>query len=171
MNIITDLADRIAAGTSEKTLTREEEEALAKQERIKFHRRSVRCGPVKFREPTSGQIRRARHRDLRSMTKKARKHQISNYFAQRREAASLRHRLQAVGILEYSSPEFFVPEQAAHASALWLVGHFGDKVAIMEQGLTVPIVEIAFLNALNRYEELSGLPKSDELPDDYEVSA
>lgn len=166
MNIFSNLPGlKLSEGTE---LTDEERAAEEKRDRIKFHRESVRNGPVKFSHTTTGQLRRARQRAMTAMQRKGYRRQVRAHFANLREASILRAKLQGVGLLD-SYVE--IPEASGHKAALWIIAKFGDRQAITEQGLTVDIVEVAFLNALNRWEELSGLQKSDELPDDYSVTA
>lgn len=170
MNILSDLADRLTGDSADDApeLTPEEVEAQEKKDRIAFHRAHVRNGPVKFGHTTTGQARRARQRAVASLQKKTFRKQVRAFLTSQREAMVLRGQLQAIGLIDSHAE---VSEYGGHRAALWIIGKFGNLEAIQEQGLTVDLVEVAFLNALNRYETLTGQPVSEDLPEDYAVTA
>lgn len=129
----------------------EVDEAQAKRERIAFHRDHVRNGPVKFPHVTSGQIRRAKARDLASRAKKARRKQVQNYFAAQREYATLRGHLQAVGVLPYALRKGKISEVSLLRSARWIVQNFGS-VELSES----EILKDAIQKAYDRFCVLTG---------------
>lgn len=156
---------------SDDDLSDEEREAQAKKDRIKFHRESVRNGPVKFKSVTSGMIRRAQARDLARRTKKVRRTQVQNYVATQRFGASVRGHLQHAGILPFINRE--VDPQQQVISAAWLVQRFGVNVEV--DGVETDEVSFAYhdvLNALSAalkfHGQVVGQPDL-RVPDDYVV--
>lgn len=128
-----------------------------KAERIKFHRLSVRNGPVKMSGPTSGQIRRERVRALARQTKRARRNQISSHFAALREIAVLRAHLQSAGILAYST-DYRPAGGDVLAAITWIIARFADDKVADEQGrvtITEAVVRESLQAALNRYQHLT----------------
>jgi hypothetical protein len=137
------------------------DEAEAKKARIKFHRTSVRNGPVKYKEPTSGQIRRERERFVKSKTRKARKAQVRRYFEDRAEAATILGHLQAAGVIAYGNPEHRATPKQARDSVIWITQRFADDSIADEDGnveVTELVVVNALTSALNRYQGFHGLP-------------
>lgn len=137
------------------------DEAEAKKARIKFHRTSVRNGPVKYKEPTSGQLRRERERALKGMTRKARKAQVRAYFEAQQEAATLRGHLQAAGVVAYGNPDHLATPKQARDSIVWLTQRFADDSIADENGavvVTEALVVNALTSALNRLQSINGLP-------------
>lgn len=131
-------------------------------ERIKFHRTSVRNGPVKFRPPTSGQIRREKVRALARQTKKARRNQVRAHFAQREETAILRGHLQAVGIILYRG-DHQPGAGDVIASMTWIIRRFADAGRADATGgvvVTEEVVRESLQAALNRYQYLTGRPQT-----------
>ena len=150
----------LGEGKADRDLTPEEieeAEAQAKRDRIAFHRDHVRNGPAKFKQMTTGQERRARHRSLDSMTRKGRRRQIRQYHADMREAATLRGHLQAAGVVRYAS-EFHAPDFAIMRSIIWIVRHFaeGDENGRIE--VTHEVVIDAIEKAWQRWCRLTGQP-------------
>lgn len=135
------------------------DEAAEKRERIKFHRQSVRNGPVNFRTPTNGQLRRAAKRDLARETKKARRRQVRKHFDERYEQAVLRAHLQHAGVLAYDSGREVDGEQAV-ASITWLVQHFADAPEGQSVEVTGEVVAQSLQSALNHWQTILGLEKT-----------
>lgn len=136
-------------------------EVESKKERIEFHRRSVRNGPVSFKTPTSGQVKRFKERALARETKTARRRQLRKYHAEQREAMAIRGNLQAAGVISYSSHDFGVKSEAIVRAFTWIVENFVDPKHIDKDGnveLTHEVVAQALTSALNRYQALVGLP-------------
>ena len=139
------------------------EDIEAKKARIQFHREHVRNGPVKFNPPTSGQLRRAKKRALGGETRKARRRQIRVYFADQREGAVIRAKLQAVGLLSYVDRSRKLDPRIGYEATVWLVQRFASDDLADEQGrveVTEQVVRDAFQSALNRWESIVGLPTS-----------
>lgn len=135
----------------------ETNEVESKKARIQFHRDRVRNGPVNFKEPTSGQIRRAAKRELDGRTRKARRAQVRGYFAARREASTLLGHLQAAGVIAYAS-HFKPSPEAILSSFTWLVSHFAEGEPGVAIEVTREVVVDALTAALNRYQALNGQP-------------
>jgi len=132
-----------------------------KAERIAFHRRYVRNGPVKSGGPTNGQIRRERHRALARKTKRARRNQIQAHFANKREIAVLRAHLQAAGIILYVNEDFRPAPGDVLAAFAWIISHFADDKAVDADGRIVVTREVVIQSlqaALNRFQYLRGEP-------------
>lgn len=128
-----------------------------KAERIAFHRDRVHNGPVKFSAPTSGQIRRAQHRDLARKTKKARRRQVNAHFGAMQEIAILRGHLQAVGIILYRSHHKPGAGDVIN-SMTWIIRRFADAKRADETGgvvVTEDVVRESLQAALNRYQHLT----------------
>jgi hypothetical protein len=139
-----------------------------KAERIEFHRNKVRNGPAKFSEPTSGQIRRERHRALARQTKRARRNQIKSHFASKREIAVLRGHLQAAGLILYRT-DYRPGAGDVTASFIWIISHFADDKLSDELGrieITEGVVRSSLQAALNRYQHLTGRPVT-KISEDY----
>lgn len=144
-------------------------EEEARKQRIQFHRDKVRNGPVKFSSPTNGQVRRAEKRFLAGRTRAARRNQVRSYFLTQKQAAILRGQLQAAGVVEYHSPDFFARPEQSLRSVVWLVERFADDSNADEFGQIVldePTVRQALQSALNRYQGFVGEPIT-TLPEDY----
>lgn len=140
-------------------------DAVAKKDRIEFHRRSVRNGPVSFKVPTQGQLRRAEKRRSERMLKKARRDQVRAYFANQREAAALRGNLQAVGVLSFNARSHAkITTAKADVALRWLVINYlpGGELP------TNPI-QASMLNALHRWQTLVGLPHTSLQEATYDV--
>jgi hypothetical protein len=135
------------------------DEAQAKKDRIEFHRRSVRNGPVSYRTPTNGQIKRERKRALARETKKARRRQVRQHLANQREAATIAAHLRGAGILAYSQESFTTDPQRARRSIIWIVARFAeapqDGTGRVE--VTEAVVRQSLTAALNRWQSLVGL--------------
>lgn len=132
-----------------------------KAERIAFHRQKVRNGPVKFSAPSTGQLRRERHRALNRQTKNARRRQIQAHFANKRETAVLRAHLQAAGIVLYANPDFRPAPGDVIAAFTWIISHFADEKATDSTGrivVTRDVVIQSLQAALNRFQHLRGEP-------------
>ena len=144
-----------------------EAEAEAKRRRIKFHRESVRNGPVKFKTVTNGQVRRMKARALKSHSRKVYRQQVRQYLANQREAAILRGQLQAAGVVSYAIPSRKLTPKAAHDAIVWIIERYAssDESGVVE--VTQEVVVDALLAALNRFETLTGLPSSRALSPAY----
>lgn len=100
-----------------------------KAERIAFHRQKVRNGPVKFKEMTSGQIRRAEQRQAKRRQKKAYRAEVRNHLEKQQLASRVRGHLQRAGYLPYhDGHEAGVREQIV--STQWIVQRFGQEVEV-----------------------------------------
>lgn len=137
-------------------LTPEEIELEDKKARIQFHREKVRNGPAKFSSPTSGQIRRAKDRDIKSGMKKTRRRQVRAFLAAQAEAATIRGHLQAASVLAYGNPLHMATPTQARASVIWLTERFAEAEG--EIVVTTELVVDALTAALNRYQTLTGQP-------------
>lgn len=146
------------------------EETQEKRDRIAFHRDHVRNGPVKFNQPTNGQLRRAKVRELRRNSKKARRAQVRDYFAAQREGATIRGHLEAVGVMQeiFDRPSWELNIFSAYRSSVWLVRHFAPVDAGTNVEVTEDVVRQSFRAALNRWQVIVGLPAT-ELPESYEL--
>lgn len=150
------------------------DEALeAKKARIQFHRDHVRNGPAKFSPPTSGQVRRAEKRAMDRKLKNAHRKQVRAYFAARREGATLRGHLDSVGVLTalLDLPPRALNPHSAYVSTVWLIRHFADQSQADERGavqVSEELVRDSFRSALNRWQQIVGMPASD-LPEGYEL--
>lgn len=174
MNILDNIRSVIKGERTDDELTAEELELQAKKDRIEFHRRSVRNGPVNFKTPTNGQVRRAERRAMQRRIKANQRKQVRTYFANQREGAVLRAHLDSVGVLPLllDCPRPTPPNPvSAYNSTIWLIKHFADRSQVDEQG-RVPVTEKsvreAFRVALNRWQKIVGLPPT-ELPEGYEL--
>lgn len=139
-----------------------------KKERIKFHRERVRNGPVKFTTLTSGQIRRAKRRELDRRMKKARRAQVRAYRRDLAEAARIRAMLQAAGVIPYvDSSRRAAPGDAANA-IVWILRRFGkpDESGVLE--VTREVVMDSLTRALQTWQQVTGQPKT-QLSEDYEL--
>lgn len=145
-------------------------EVAAKKERIDFHRRSVRNGPVAFKTVTNGQLRRAKVRELRRNAKRARRAQVRDYFAAQREGATIRGHLESVGLMQeiFDRPAWEINIFSAYRSSLWLIKHFAPVEAGTNVEVTEDLVRSSFRAALNRWQVIVGLPATD-LPTSYEL--
>lgn len=152
--------------------TEEVDEAQAKRDRIEFHRTKVRNGPVKFREATSGQVRRFNARLTASMQRKGYRRQVRTHLSNQREGMVLRGMLQAAGALPYFAEVGYRPGAdgvAALKSITWIVARFADDRHADENGrieVTEPVVMEALTSALNRWQDINGLGRT-ELPEGY----
>lgn len=142
-------------------------EIQAKADRVKFHRESVRNGPVNFKTLSSGQLRRAAVRATKSEQRKARRKQVRGYFANEREAATLRGHLQHVGIVPFVSDNITISYDAAEASLAWLCARYvrTTKQPIVNEGDLVKVLT----SALNRYQRLTGAQVT-PLPSSYQLA-
>lgn len=145
----------------------EEDPAQAKKDRIAFHRTSVRNGPANFKTVTTGQRRRAMVRATQSMQRKGYRSQVKAYFAAQREAASLRHRLQAVGLLPYRA-EVNLPQYRVFRASVDLIQAFAEAQPGEQVEVTEAVVRQAFETALNRYLKLVGQQPT-TLPEEYDL--
>jgi hypothetical protein len=156
-------------GLRDKQTDDEPTELESKRDRIKFHREKVRNGPVKFREPSSGQVRRFQARSLKSMQRKGYRRQVKGHLAAQREGMILRGMLQSTGVLDYVLPISHLRPEAALAGITWIVERFADDRAADENGrieVTEDVVRQSLQSALNRWQAIVGLPPT-ELSDDY----
>lgn len=136
----------------------EKTEDELKAERIKFHRRAVRNGPVKFSSPTTGQLRRQRHRDLKAAQRKQVKQARKQHFEARRELAALRGYLQAAGMLPYADCHE-VDHDTRYRALNWIVGNFADEIQTDDDGVvTTETLEGAQYAAWRRFLDLGGVP-------------
>lgn len=157
-----------------KTQSVEEEdaEAQAKRDRIDFHRKNVRNGPVKFKSPSSGQLRRAHDRSIQRNIQKTREAQVRRFFGDQRLAAVARGKLHTVGIgfADASGRPYLVgiehrTKQQVDA-ARWLIEHFahaqvGDTIEISDN-----VILTSFSTALAHCQVRAGLPTTG-LPEGY----
>lgn len=139
-------------------------ELEAKKDRIEFHRRSVRNGPISFKTPTQGQLRRAGRRGTARMAKKSRRAQVKSYFAAQREAAVLRGNLQAVGVLAFSRSHAKIDPVKAERSIRWFVVNY-----LPAGELPTNPIQASMLNALHRWQDLVGLPHTSLQEATYDV--
>lgn len=131
MNPISNLLDfRSNHDDEERVLTAEEKSEIAaeeKRERIEWHRRNVRNGPAKFGVITAGRqksrFRRRQEADARKATLKHRRAWIRN----RHYVAILRGQLQALGVVEYTTPDHKATSAAVASAATWVVREFGQR--------------------------------------------
>lgn len=143
--------------SSDATEAREADELQAKKERIEFHQKHVRNGPVKGRPATNGQIRRQRIRDARRMSRKGYEKQVQAFFASQHEIALLRVHLQRVGVLPWGSETTVSTPEQIERSIVWLLKNFHEGDIVIEGDVTVA-VESAIQQAYDRYAALTGLP-------------
>lgn len=153
--------------SDEDTRSPEEIAKQEKQDRIDFHRSSVRNGPVSYKSPSNGQIRRAKAREIKRNMRKTRSRQISSYFASVREEAVLRGHLQAVGLVGYSTRSYKPTPLQVRESAIALIKQFADaQGAVVE--VTEEVVLDSFRSALSRWANLNG--RSDiRIPEGYSI--
>lgn len=134
MNIMSRLANVLTgkpADAEEVELSPEEQAAEEKAARIKFHREEVRNGPVKFRQVTNGQVRRAQARAQRREIQRNFKREVRSYFERQRFAATVRSHLQIVGVIPfYDRHEAPLHDQIV--STGWLLQRFGVEVVTDE---------------------------------------
>ena len=162
-----DLLSKLPFLKSEKEEETPLTDAEAKAERIKFHRTQVRNGPTNFRVVTNGQQKRARVRELNRRSRKARRAQIRQHFADLREAATLRGHLQAVGIAPYAVATTTLTAEGALRGIVWIVERFADDSLVDENGqvqVTEEVVRQSLTSALNRWQHLVGLPPTELSP-------
>lgn len=127
MNIFSKLSRQ--SEVEETDLTADEIRAAAKAERIEFHARSVRNGPVKFNAPTAGQQRRAEKRALKTKSRKAFRSEVQNFHEKQRVAMITRGQLQAAGALSYIDGHE-APEAQQISATAWIVQRYGTEVTI-----------------------------------------
>lgn len=110
-------------------LSKEEQaEVLAeeKKQRVKFHRDSVRNGPVKWSHVTTGQQRRRAARDKAALQRKANKRHRRDFFRGQLHLATLRGQLQAIGAVSYAT-DYKPSVKQRIAAGQWLLGAFGER--------------------------------------------
>lgn len=163
MNFLGNLIPSLRA--DEDTRSPEEIEAQEKQDRIDYHRSQVRNGPVSYKTPTNGQLRRHKARGIKSRMKKTRRRQISAFFASQYEAGLLRSHLQSVGLVAYATRGYRPSPNQVYHSAIWLVKRFADAEGSQVE-VTEEVVRDAFQSALSRWASLVGL-NDVRLPEDY----
>lgn len=129
------------------TLTEEE----AKKERIAFHRAKVRNGPIDYKYPTNGQLRRLEERRRERKAKVARRRQVRAFFKSEREAAVLRGHLQAAGVLPYSSSKVKRDPLTITNSVEWLIQRFSTRTGLLSE----KEITDALTAALNRWQHLT----------------
>lgn len=151
----------------------EELRAADKAERIKFHREKVRNGPVNWKIPTNGQIRRAERRAAEAHTRKAFKGEVRSYFERQRVASFLRPHLQNVGLIAfYDGHE--APKFDQIVSTAWIVQRYGVEVTVDGVGTghvsfkKGDIID-ALKNAARFYQSATGLII--QIPADFEPAA
>lgn len=144
----------------------EKTQEQAKADRIKFHRERVRNGPVKYNDPTTGQVRRARQRQQQAVSGRSRRMQILNHFETRRLAATVRGQLQASGTLPYKYGGVIHPVTQVKAT-VWLVQRFGVEAEDGSASLDRSDVENALTAALRFYGQVMNSPDL-SLPDGFE---
>ena len=148
----------------EDELTRDQIAEREKQERIDFHRRSVRNGPTRLRHVTSGMVRRAQARDIKRRTKKTRQAQVRNYLQTQRLAAVTRGHLQFAGILPFYLEDRDLDLLQQARSAVWLVQHFSED----EVSYAYADVKATLERALQFYGQAVGQTHL-RLPADYVI--
>lgn len=139
----------------------------AKKQRIQFHRDHVRNGPSNFKATTSGQQKRAHVRSLNRRTRKARRAQVRQHFADLREASVIRGHLQAAGIAPYALTSTWIDPELALRSVIWIVQRFADDSLVNAEGqveVTEVVVRQSLTSALNRWQHLVGLPPTELSP-------
>ena len=124
MNIFSKLASALTGGETEAP---EPTEAELKKERIEFHARSVRNGPVSFKMPTNGQIRRAEARAARNRQRKTYRAEVKNYHEKQRIAMVLRGQLKLIGAIPYLDPRD-IPLATQIQATAWIVQRYGVEV-------------------------------------------
>ena len=154
MNLLDNPVSRLL-GPTDREPTAAEIAEDEKRERIEFHRRHVRNGPITSKSPTSGQVRRARVRHNRKQAKVRRRQQIRTWKADVREHAVLRGQLQAVGVLQYQhSASPYLPESMDHVVVA--VGQELTRKFHVRDDEGNLSIELSYLAALNRFLTLSG---------------
>lgn len=150
------MLNRLFPFLGKKDDTPEKTEEELKAERIKFHRQSVRNGPVKFRTLTNGQVRRMQKRDLLNQQKKSHRQARSNHWQGRQEAARLRAFLQGAGVVPYVTG-INPSDETRDKAYRWLIGNYADEIETDDDGIiTTQTVENALYNAWKRYSDLTG---------------
>jgi hypothetical protein len=134
----------------------EEIAAEARAERIKFHRNQVRNGPVNFKSLTTGQIRRAQARATQSAIRKNRRRAVSDHLAAKREAATLRGWLQAIGVLPYATEGYKASEGIVKSSLIHIVQTYGEPDESSQISVSKEVVDTAIQKAVERYHALTG---------------
>lgn len=135
------------------------DEQKAKAERIDWHRRNVRNGPVKFRQPGPSDEKRQRRLALRRQTKKAERAQRKQHFAQTREHALLRGQLQRVGVIAYET-DFQPSGQDRMQAVAWLIHRFVE-ISDLEEIELEDALRLAVQRAFDRFSDLSGVKRSE----------
>lgn len=134
------------------------DEAQEKKDRIAFHRTHVRNGPVKFKEPTTGQQRRAHQRALARRARKAYRQQVRTYFAAQREAAILRAKLQDCGVLAFVQRDREIPILTTYNALVWIIERYAEGEVGTSVEVTDATVRRALQAALDRYGDIVGVP-------------
>lgn len=162
-----DLLSKLPFLKSEKADEPELSPEEARKQRIQFHRDHVRNGPSNFKVVTNGQQKRAHVRALNRRTRKARRAQVRQHFANLQEAAILRGHLQSVGIAPYALVSTKLEPQRALDSVIWIVQRFADDNLVNETGqveVTEAVVRQSLTSCLNRWQHLVGLPPTELSP-------
>lgn len=143
------------------------DEAVAKEQRIKYHREHVRNGPRQTRTWTNGQIRRAKQRELARQQKRARRRQLDTYFAERQETAVIRAMLTGAHILPSVKP---VSAERARDAVIWIASRFAEAPGGIEQvEVTESLVRDAISAACDRYDHLVGQRPGTTMPENYSI--
>ena len=151
----------------EDTRTDDEIAAEEKAARVKFHRDKVRCGPVKFRPPSNGQLRRERQRALDTMTKRARRKQVAEYLEIQKIGASTRGQLQLAGVLPFHAPRDLDLAQQVK-STIWVVERFGKEGEDGSMSYAHDDVLLALAAALEFYGKVIG-DETLQVPEGYVI--
>lgn len=161
IDMLKNLGQTLSGKADEVELSDEEKAAQDKADRIDFHRKNVRNGPVSFKTITAGQERRTRERAVRKIERKNFRAEVRNYFERQRVAAVLRGHLQAVGLIAYvDGHEADMHDQIV--STAWINQRWGSEVIVDNQGTGhVSFSRDGVLDALRSaaefYEKATGL--------------
>lgn len=110
-----------------------------------------RNGPVRYRDITTGQVRRARKRAATKQSRRAYRNQVRTFLSSEREAALIRSSLQAVGVLPYATEGMQPTEDQVLLAVRTLLARYGTGVEATEESLREAI-EVA----LTRYRAITG---------------
>lgn len=152
----------------EDTRTDEEIAEQAKKDRIKFHRESVRNGPVKFKTVTAGQERRAQKRALARQKKNNYRSQVRSYLETRRLASITAGKLREAGALPYVDVRWPVDRVQQVLATAWIVQRFGVEDEDGETSYALDDVVAALNAALKFYGQAYNFGEQ-ALPEGYIV--
>lgn len=170
MNIFSHLSDKLLGSKADEApeLTKEEQEAQAKAERIEFHRTQVRNGPTTFRYLSAGQQRRAKERAEKSAIRKNFKREVRSYHERQRVAAILRPHLQTLGLIPTATGRTFT-EHEQMVSTGWIVQRYGRELEDGTMSFRLEDVILAVKTAGQFYESATGFRIA--IPADFAVYA